>query len=213
MVKVISKIKQPYDYVWSQGDPTYFWKRKEQIVKSPWEDLISDYGYDLWKAFGNITFRKAEDNAYVLYIGEIPYFIISKRNRNVPKTFQEPEFCVNNIKILTTNDSKKIGALKEIEEFIFQKTEKIRNEYDSPIILFTRKEVYIDLDFTREDFLYKHIINKFNLSSELIAQQIEQWFSNRSVRMMNKVYIQNDHEKLLSHGFDKRISFRHRNGE
>lgn len=94
--------------------------------------------------------------------------------------------------ILKTSDYKKVVELQE--------------KYKTPIILFSIAE-HKYLDIVINPCLMEYHINNVLYDQRQTYQNIEMWLTN----FYNKTPVSNitDPEKIVSHGFDKKTSFRH----
>lgn len=95
--------------------------------------------------------------------------------------------------ILKTSDYKKIVELQQ--------------EYQTPIVLvsldFSNKKIKIEANPSLMEYKINHLLG----DSKQIYQEIEMWLTNNNNKPIESTIT--DKEKIVSHGFDKKTSFRH----
>lgn len=112
------------------------------------------------------------------------------------------------VKVFTINRyrSNKHTIPEILKTSDYKKVVELQQEFGSPIILIhfgSNKKIKIEVNPNLMEYKINHLLG----DSKQIYQEIEMWLTNHN----NKVVESNitDKEKIVSHGFDKKTSFRH----
>ena len=112
------------------------------------------------------------------------------------------------VKVFTINRyrSNKHTIPEILKTSDYKKVVELQQEFGSPIILIhfgSNKKIKIVVNPNLMEYKINHLLG----DSKQIYQEIEMWLTNHN----NKVVESNitDKEKIVSHGFDKKTSFRH----
>lgn len=200
-MRIIDKNKDFYDYFQDYDSDIVFDRRGSHILTN--EELNT---WVLWSR------HKADDKYFLLQIGYTNWLILAKPtkiNQDAYGSYTVENFSLELIEMWT-----------DYNKSIDFKFGEIKTHYSIEYIMskkFNHKNALID-DIKLGNFEYKNnftenspiILNKTKLSSILNAQDvylaIEEWLSHKKDDVVHDSMT--DKEKIVSHGFDTKESFR-----
>lgn len=187
MVKIISKFRDCYDYVFGQGDPAYVWTRRSET------DLVA------------YKFVRSNHVILDLVIGRYCYRLFFEGDLVVTTG---KKLLVNSL--VTTTGKKRFFQTIDVERTYKQGPSIVVNNQNCPLYLtFTSTNHRSDRTLIINPeigVLMGHLNTIYGLTPEIIAQQIEEWFSmNYADKPSPPV---SDKAKIATHGFDIKTSFR-----
>lgn len=200
-MRIIDKNKDFYDYFQDYDSDIVFDRRGSHILTN--EELNT---WVLWSR------HKADDKYFLLQIGYTNWLILAKPtkiNQDAYGSYTVENFSLELIEMWTDYNKSidfKFGEIKTHYNIEYITSKK-----------FNHKNTLID-DIKLGNFEYKNnftekspiILNKTKLSSILNAQDvylaIEEWLSHKKDDVVHDSMT--DKEKIVSHGFDTKESFR-----
>lgn len=200
-MRIIDKNRDFYDYFQDYDSDIVFDRRGLHILTN--EEL------NTWVLWGR---HKADDKYFLLQIGYTNWLILAKAtkiNRDACGNYTVENFSLELIEMW-----------KDYNKSVDFKFGEIKTHYNIEYITskkFNHKTALID-DIKLGNFEYKNnftenspiILNKTKLPSILNAQDvylaIEEWLSHKKDDVVHD--IMTDREKIVSHGFDTKESFR-----
>lgn len=222
-MRILSKFKDYYDFAqpyYDGGENTVTFIREQKTYEKDLDKfLVKDFSANqriAWKhpqayvdfpeieeAFGGSIYA---EQYFIAVVDQLVSFHKITLDPNQPEDFYfSTERGVKVLKINRYRSNK--NTIPEIlKTSDYKKVVELQHEFGSPIILIrfvSNKKIKIVVNPILMEYKINHLLG----DSKQIYQEIEMWLTNYN----NKIVESNitDKEKIVSHGFDKKTSFRH----
>lgn len=212
-MNIISKFKDYYDYltgIWGV-DPLLTYVRQGSIKP----DLISDYA-KVRVYIGGMLIEGFYYKGNFYYGDELkqfskptPPYITRKQGYTYQNLVQEyglPELDTNNLIWISPAYLKEVSYSRPLADIIIHKTPIVdilntNDKENCPIIVKINKDVFRNCSL-------KEMSLSSILDAETVYHLISDWLSLQRTKKENKVDCRTNEQKVESHGFDKKTSFR-----
>lgn len=222
-MRILSKFKDYYDFAQPYYDggqnSVTFIREQKTYEKDVDKFLVKDFSGDQrisWKhPQAYIDFPEVEEALGVSTHVEQYFIAIADQlvsfHKITPDSHRHEDFYFSTergVRVFKINRyrSNKHTIPEILKTSDYKKVVELQQEFGSPIILIrfdSNKKIKIEVNPSLMEYKINHLLG----DSKQIYQEIEMWLTNHN----NKVVESNitDKEKIVSHGFDKRTSFRH----
>jgi hypothetical protein len=222
-VRILSKFKDYYDFAqpyYDGGENSVTFIREQKTYEKDVDKfLVKDFSGDqriAWKhPQAYVDFPEVEEalggsthaEQYFIAIADqlVSFHKITLDSHRYEDFYFSTERGVKVFKINRYRSNK--NTIPEIlKTSDYKKVVELQQEFDSPIILIhfgSNKKIKIVVNPSLMEYKINHLLG----DSKQIYQEIEMWLTNHNNKVVESSIT--DKEKIVSHGFDKKTSFRH----